>query len=156
MKLLPTDIEEFQYIGRIRDCIDLYLIDDTYEDTKYNGIVMSMSVGQLALRKYLNINYRIKENPWCVVQNETNPASFNYGKLTMTAIWSWSYYSCIPKVAAFYNNKLIALKHSAKHNKDFVWWDRKNFPYSGIPISIDGEEVEVDDLTGRIIGYARR
>ena len=156
MKLFPKDIPEFSYLKTVHGCIDLYLIDESYSNVLYNGVRMPMCVGQSALRRYLNVNYRVKENPWCVVQNETNPSSFNYGKLTMTAIWSWSYYSNFQKVAAFFNNKLIALKHSSKNNPDFIWWDRQNFPYQGIPFVVDGLEVEIDDNTGEVLHEASR
>ena len=151
MKLKPKDIPELSYINTLIYGIDLYAIDESYSVVKYNGISMPMCKGQLAIRNYLNQNYRIKENPWCIVQNETNPASINYGKLTMTAIWSWSYYSNFPKIAAFYNDKLIAIKHSAKNNPEFIWWDRQNFPHTGVPFFVNGKEIEIDDISNEVI-----
>ena len=31
-----------------------------------------MCIGQIALRNLLNVNYRIKENPWCILKNDLN------------------------------------------------------------------------------------
>lgn len=110
-----------------------------------------MCIGQIALRNLLNVNYRIKENPWCILKNDLNINSVMYGKLSMLAIWSWNHYSLFPKIAAFKNNKLIAIKHSSHTNPDFIWWDRMNFPYTGCPINVNGKCIEIDDETGRII-----
>ena len=147
MKILPTDIQELKYLKTIKYDIDLYAIDETIEDVNYNGIILPICKGQLALRNMLNVNYRIKENPWCILKNITDPTNIMYGKLSLLAIWSWHYYSNFPKIAAFRHNKLIAIKHASKSNPDFLWWDRQNFPYAGCPVVVNGKLEQIDDVT---------
>lgn len=151
MKLSHTSVPEFKYIKTIMHGIDLYLIDETYKKIEYGGLCLDVCSGQIALRNYLNVNYRIKENPWCIIKNDLNPKSLMYGKLSLLAIWSWNHYSLIPKIAAFRNDKLIAIKHSSHTNPDFVWWDRRNFPHTGCPVVIDGKPLEVDDERNAVI-----
>jgi len=143
---------ELRFVRRLIYDIDLYLIDESYEMTRYCGMELPMCKGQLALRNMLNVNYRIRENPWCILKNELDPTSVMFGKLSLLAIWSWCHYSLFPKIAAFRNGKLIAIKHSSKTNSDFVWWDRMNFPYTGCPVTVDGRTLEVDDGRNAVIG----
>ena len=145
MKLKPEDLPELKYIKTIAYGVDLYAVDETYSEVDYNGLKLNLCKGQVALRNLLNVNYRIKENPWCILQNELDPRSIMFGKLSLLVIWSWSHYSRFPKIAAFKNGKLIAIKHSSMTNPEFLWWDRQNFPYTGCPVNIDGKTVEVDD-----------
>ena len=100
----------------------------------------------------LNKNYRIRENPWCILKNELDPTSMFFVCFSLLAIWSWSHYSLFPKIAAFRNGKLIAIKHSSHTNPEFKWWDRQNFPFWGCPIQVDGKTIEVDDEKDVVIG----
>ena len=127
--------------------IDLYTLSEEPSSICILGYYVPK--GQVFLRNYINTNLRATYNPWCIV----NAAQKQF--LTIESILYWKIYSKFPKIIAFCNSKLIAIKMCSifidiitsrlLHNKDKLdinlkqstskfWLDMQNKPYNGIPI----------------------
>lgn len=112
----PAKVNEYKFIGQFGD-VKVYEIDDTPKTVTIQGIQVVTTVGQLATRQLLNANIGFKKNPWCFVQNVKMPDKWNYGKLSLDALYWWKVYSLEPKLIAFKFGKIYGFRAIAGYDK---------------------------------------
>lgn len=87
------------------------------------------------MRQIINTHYGKASSPWCLLQGDGN------GGLSSEAETYWNKYNSYPKQVAFKDGKLLAFSASSTAEK--LWWDRKDRPHAGLPVTgdIQGDEL---------------
>ncbi len=87
------------------------------------------------MREVINTHYGKASSPWCLLQGDGN------GGLGDEAERFWNTYNSYPKQVAFKDGKLLAF--SANSAAEKLWWDRKDNPHAGLPVTgaIQGDEL---------------
>ena len=147
----PATEKAFSHPYNAGDGIVIYNVEDSI-------------VGQLAVRKAIDVNWGYDRNPWCIAsrkdgfnRNEINNLTSEqaeklgfYSDDALAVAWRyWNHYKAYPKRIAFKNGKLLAF--SAGDNKQHVeWWDKNDKSHYDIPESNAVDDVEFLKKHGKL------
>lgn len=133
-----------------------------------NGIVIynvdDSIVGQLAVRKAIDVNWGYDRNPWCIAtrkdgfnRNEINNLTSEqaeklgfYSDDALAVAWRyWNRYKAYPKRIAFKNGKLFAFS-AGRYKQHVEWWDKDDKPHYTVPESNAVDDIEFLKKYGKI------
>ena len=138
----PSTEKTFSHPYNAGDGIVIYEVEDSI-------------VGQLAVRKAIDVNWGYDRNPWCIAtrkdgfnRNEINNLTSEqaeklgfYSDDALAVAWRyWNHYDAYPKRIAFKNGKLFAFS-AGKYKQHVEWWDKDDKPHYTVP-----ENNAVDDI----------
>ena len=139
----PVTEKAFSHPYNAGDGIVIYEVEDSI-------------VGQLAVRKAIDVNWGYGRNPWCIAtrkdgfnRNEINNLTSEqaeklgfYSDDALAVAWRyWNRYKAYPKRIAFKNGKLFAFS-AGKYKQHVEWWDKNDKSHNVIPESNAVDDVE--------------
>ena len=147
----PVTEKAFSHPYNAGDGIVIYEVEDSI-------------VGQLAVRKAIDVNWGYDRNPWCIAtrksgfnQNEISALSPEqaeklgfYSDDALAVAWRyWNRYKAYPKRIAFKNGKLFAFS-AGRYKQHVEWWDKDDKPHYTVPENNTVDDIEFLKKHGKI------
>ena len=147
----PVTEKAFSHPYNAGDGIVIYNVEDSI-------------VGQLAVRKAIDVNWGYSRNPWCIAtrkdgfnRNEINNLTSEqaeklgfYSDDALAVAWRyWNRYKAYPKRIAFKNGKLFAFS-AGKYKQHVEWWDKDDKPHYTVPESNAVDDIEFLKKYGKL------
>ena len=147
----PATEKAFSNPYNAGDGVVIYNVDDSI-------------VGQLAVRKAIDVNWGYDKNPWCIAtrkdgfnRNEINNLTSEqaeklgfYSDDVLAVAWNyWNRYKAYPKRIAFKNGKLFAFS-AGRYKQHVEWWDKDDKPHYTVPENNAVDDIEFLKKYGKI------